>query len=228
MTGARIGRDGRKTFKGKPGPKRENAADSGDRDDLIFLHALDRHGEFRQLFPKVEHGGRSRDFARVAIAIVEGDAIDDRAGAFITTEKLASAADTLLKKHRQIMRDRTRKEDRAFLDRCADLLFEAARPKRAALPKHPILATPEGIFGAGAWSTKRIAKEAAAQAVRGEPSWVTASRLGVLAELDGANESRRLAQRARDDLKAIAFPIDEVLERLNLLQHYELKAKSQN
>lgn len=222
MKGApRIDREGRRTFKRRPGPKQQSVTASGVLNEIIILHALVRHKGLSELFPKIN--GVSRNRASVAIALIEGDPLEDRPGASLPREKLAGAADTLLKKHREIMRDKTRKADRVLLDRYADLLFDAARPKRAALPAHPILATPAGVFGAGAWATKRVEKTAAKEAVRGEPSWVTAARLGALAQADGAHESHRLAQRARDELQALGFPIDEVLERLNLAQAYEQK-----
>ncbi|HEY8125386.1 MAG TPA: hypothetical protein VIF88_08210 [Methylocystis sp.] len=228
------------TLKHKPGPKPQSVAqdDPRDRDFLIFLHALHRYPTLKDIFSKLQGGPSKRAFAKAAIAVVDGYVelirIDDvlrlevhsaarASGKISTVEQLDATADLLLRKHRAITRDRTQRD---FLDKYADALFLAATPKRGALPRRPIVATPAGLFGADVKATKRVTKAAEKARISGEPAWVTAARLAALAQDDGARESRRIALRTRDDLKAIGFPIDEVLMRLDLLQHYEVKEKS--
>ncbi|PWB90676.1 hypothetical protein C5688_09125 [Methylocystis sp. MitZ-2018] len=241
---SRLLKDGRRTLKRKPGPRPPSVAqaDPRDRDMLIFLHALKRHPKLKDIFCKLKGGPSKRAFAKAAIAVVDGYVEQVRIGGVLrlqlysaaratgkisTPEQLDATADLLLRKHRAIARDTARADDRAFLDKYADALFFAATPRRAALPQHPIIATPAGLFGAGVKATKRVMRAAGKARISGEPAWVTAARLGALAINVGASESRRVALRACDDLKAIGFPIDQVLCRLDLLQHDEVKEQNQ-
>lgn len=214
MKGARIRADGRKTRKEKPGPKPTSIQEASGRHTLIFLHALIRFPRMKTLFRDVGKApGLNRNLARLAIAVIEGEAIATRPGAYVIAEKLDTAADALVKHYRAIIRDRARQEDRAFLDRGASLLFDALRPKRASLPDHPILSTPDGIIGGRAWAARRAMKVVDKHA----PVWVQVAQAGATYLADANIESRRIAERARSELSRDGFPISEVLKRLNLL-----------
>lgn len=229
MRAARTLGDGRKTMKRKPGPKPKSVADSKDRDLFILLHALTRYPKLKTVFQgSDETTPLGRKLAYFTVAVIQGDAIETRPGAVVCSEKLAAAADALIKQYREITRDRARKDELASLNKWAEALFMAATPKTAALPGHPIISTPNGVFGAKAWATKRVLKKAAADGAKGEPPWVTAARLGALCQIDYQNESSRLAQSGFDDLKALGFPIEEVFSRLGFAQTTESKSQSKD
>jgi len=216
--------DGRRTRKAKPGPKPKGVADSDDRNVLIFVHALALFPKLKTSFRGVEeHGAVNRQLARLAIAIIEGEPIEGRAGAFVPTEKLNAAADLLLKKYRAILRDRSRADERHMLEGQARNLYLSMLPKRASTSERPVIITPYGLQGARAWATKRATKAAAVEAVRGESPWVTAARLGALYQAEADVESGKIARRAFEELKGGGFPIEEVLRRLELVQRYDFK-----
>ncbi|MGJ0507502.1 MAG: hypothetical protein ACR652_10255 [Methylocystis sp.] len=229
MSALRHRRDGRKTTKKKPGPKQKNVVDSKDRDLFILLHALTRYPKLKTVFQGAdETTPLGRKLAYLTVAIIQGDAIETRPGAVVCSEKLADAADALIKQYREITRDRARKDELASLNKWAQALFMAATPKRAALPDHPIVATPGGLFGAKAWTTKRVLKNAAAEHTKGEPPWIMAARLGALAAADYQTASRGVAESGFDDLKSIGFPVEKVFSRLGFTQTTETKSKSED
>lgn len=232
MTALRTRTDGRKTAKKKPGRKPTSASSSDDRDLLIFIHALHLYPRLREIFFGTKrHGSINRELAKIVIMLIEGSITEasdfpghKRIGLLIaarasgqieTVDQLDTTADLLIKKHRAILKDRDRKDDRDYLDRHAKALHIALAP-REATKKNPVLATPAGLFGATVRHGKKAIKEAEKQHVDGSPAWVTAANIGSLyaRNIDDLIQTSR--DRACADLDEIGFPINQILQRLNL------------
>lgn len=232
MTALRTRTDGRKTAKKKPGRKPTSASSSDDRDLLIFIHAMHLYPRLREIIIGTKRTGAvNRELAKIAITMIDGSISEESnepgqrkinlliaartSGQIHTQGQLDATADLLIKKHRAILKDRDRKDDRDYLDRHAKALHIALAP-REATKKNPVLATPAGLFGVTVRHGKKAIKEAEKQHVDGSPAWVTAANIGSLYARNIDDLIKTSRDRACADLDEIGFPINQILQRLNL------------
>lgn len=239
MMALRTRADGRKTAKKKPGRKPTSASSSDDRDLFIFIHALHLFPRLREIFFGIKtRGPINRELAKISIMLIEGSITEESdfpghkriklmiaaraSGRIETAGQLDATADLLIKKHRAIMKDRDRKEDRDFLDKHAMALHIAMAP-REATKKSTVVVTPMGVFGASARNEKRANKEANEQYVRGETPWETVARVASTFQINADVQIKTAQSRACADLAEIGFPINQILQRLNLHQNIDIK-----
>jgi hypothetical protein len=149
---------------------------------------------------------RGRGIARIVVMGESGSAADPD-----------SLFDTLSARHRAVFFDRARVAEKREVERLASAFYLSAFPARAAYSGQAVLATPDGLSGGTRiWIARRAVKKAAGEALRGEPPWVSAARLGACYADVTDEASPSVAQRAFAELKAEGFRIDEVLKRLKL------------
>lgn len=214
----RVGADGRKTAKQKPGPRPKGFKDTADWTAVVVYEALMSSDRFRTRLIGIGPQ-EARRLAGIALAATadEVEIVEDkkskkrRIGVIAEPGRDAtveSMLDGLIARWR-----RARRGHKEEIRRMAHALVRAAFPHTGA--PSPVVFTPAGAFGdVKPWPMRRAAK--VADGASSLPPWEMVSAMGAAYAQAIDDRAPGDARRAVSELRGEGFPILQVLKRLNL------------
>lgn len=218
MSRKRIGLDGRRTAKQKPGPRPKGFKDTADWTAVVVYEALMSSDRFRARLIGIGPQ-EARRLAGVALAATADDVeiVEDkesrkrRIGVIAEPGRDAtveSMLDGLIARWR-----RARREHLVELERLAGALVRAAFPHTGA--PRTVVFTPAGAFGEiKPWPMRRATKVISGASKL--PSWEMIAVMSAAYAHAIDDRAPGDARRAIAELRGEGFPILQVLKRLNL------------